>query len=82
MPVRGFGEVYSRDPNASRNLTTDGRRGISGQIAEFFDPDPLQWEEGQHVLSRSLTVQDMSISIKMPTSGFRLKLRDTLYPQD
>jgi hypothetical protein len=59
MAIRGLGEVYSGGPHARGDFTTDGRRGISGQIAEFFDPDPFQWEEGQHVLSRSLTVQDI-----------------------
>jgi hypothetical protein len=79
MAIRGLGEVYSGGPHARGDFTTDGRRGVSGQIAEFFDSDPFQREEGQHVLSHSSTVQNMSISLKMPMSGFRLELRDFLF---
>ena len=48
MSIRGLGEVYSGGPHARGDLTTDGRRAVSGHIAEFFDSDPLHRDNGQH----------------------------------
>jgi hypothetical protein len=41
MTVRRLDEVYSVGPHTRGDLTTDGRRGVTGQVGKFLDFDPF-----------------------------------------